>query len=109
MLTKPSFANMSSTRIADYYIGYMDGCVFIDFNNYDENRICLKRISFDRYGCCNMDNNAIPLNEQESQTFKDIIQKDPIDQDALLPIIKKAISLNKNEIWEDALEEYNLA
>ena len=56
-----------------------------------------------------MGDNAIPLNEKDSQTFKDIIQYDPIDQNALLPTIKKAISLNKNEIWEDALEEYNLA
>ena len=56
-----------------------------------------------------MGDNAIPLNEKDSQTFKDIIQYDPIDQNPLLPIIKKAISINKNEIWEDALEEYNLA
>jgi hypothetical protein len=100
--------NMPASRIADYYIGYMDGCVFIDFNNCGENRVCLKRISFDGYGCCELSDDATPINEHDSQSFKDLIQKNPLDQDSLLIIIKKAISLNKNEIWPDALEEYHL-
>jgi hypothetical protein len=38
--------NMPASRIADYYISYMDGCVFIDFNNCSENLVCLKRIQY---------------------------------------------------------------
>ena len=100
--------SMPSSRMADYYLGYFDGCVFLDFNNYDNHRICLKRISFDGYGCCELSNKATALNVGDSQTFKDIVQNNLVDQHALLTIVKKAISLNKNDIWIDALEEYYL-
>lgn len=100
--------NMPSSRPADYYLGYMDGCVFLDFNNYGDDKICLARISFDGYGCCVLGENSIPLNEDDSRTFKDIFENNMIDQDALLTIIKKVIDLNKEKIWSEALQEYKL-
>lgn len=100
---------MPSSRKADYCLGYFEGCVYLDFNNCDNDRICLKRISFDRYGCCELSDNAIALNAVDSQTFKSIFESNLEDQETFLAIVKKAISLNKNYIWTDALEEYYLA
>ena len=109
-MTDQSFfiTDMPSSRPADYYLGYMEGCVFLDFNNQESNRICLIRISFDGYGCCDLGEYAIPLNENDSRIFKDIILEDIKDQSALLKIVKQAIALNKELIWKDATEEYNL-
>lgn len=99
---------MPSSRLADYYLGYMDGCVFLDFSNYDSERVSLIRISFDGYGCCELGKNSVPLNEDDSRTFKDIIKKDVKEQRVLLRLVKHAIGLNKKLIWNDALEEYHL-
>jgi hypothetical protein len=100
--------SMPSSRPADYYLGYLDGCVFIDFNNYDNNRVYLKRRSFDGYGCCNLEDNATPLSVEDSAAFKALINNGLNNQDLLLTIIKKALALNAKLVWQDALEAYNL-
>ena len=46
---------MPESRKADYYLSCLDSSVFIDFNRSNENLISLVRISFDGYGCCNLD------------------------------------------------------
>ena len=102
-------ASMPFSRPADYYLGYMDGCVFLDFNNCGHGRVSMIRISFDGYGCCELGENSIPLNEDDSKIFKRIMSKDIDEQSALLTVVKKAIELNKRQIWADALEEYCLA
>lgn len=99
---------MPSSRPADYYLSYHDGCVFIDFNNYDKERVFLKRISFDGYGCCDLGDNSIPLSIEDSVTFKNILNNKIKDQDILLSIIKKALNLNKTFVWQDAINEYGL-
>lgn len=99
---------MPYSRPADYCLGYFGGSVFIDFDNYGSDRICLKRISFDRYGCCPMEERAIPMSEYDSRDFKAIIEAQLSDQSRLLTIVKKTIADNRDLIWEDALKEYDL-
>jgi len=100
---------MPSSRSADYYLGYMDGCVFLDFDNFGDDRVRLKRISFDGYGCCGLEEHSTPLNVEDSKVFKDIItEKEIKDHNMLMTIVKKAIDLNKDVIWADALAEYQL-
>ena len=101
-------ANMPASRPADYCLGYMDGSVFIDFNNLDNGCIYLKRISFDGYGCCELTSNIAALNKVESDDFKKIYENNLFDQSGLTTIVKKAIALNKSLIWADALNEYQL-
>jgi hypothetical protein len=108
MISDFFIASMPDTRPADYYIGYMDGCVFLDFDNCENKNICLKRISFDGYGCCDLGNKSVPLSMDDSEVFKNVIQDDIKDQNILSIIIKKAISLNSTHIWIDALKEYQL-
>lgn len=99
---------MPDSRAADYYLGYLDGCVFLDFNNYGNDRICLKRISFDGYGCCELGEQAASLDIEDSGIFKTIFKENLKDQNRLLTIVKKSIALNRQYIWQDALEEYDL-
>ena len=100
--------SMPSSRPADYYLGYLDGCVFIDFVNCDKERVSLTRISFDGYGCCDLGDKSTPLSIEDSFTFKNIINNDLKDQALLLGIIKKALELNKTYVWQDAINEYGL-
>lgn len=99
---------MPDTRKADFYLGCLDGCVFIDFNQTSDNLISLCRISFDGYGCCNLTDNSNLLDFEKSKQFKEEISKDTLDQEKLTSLVKEIIKLNQEHIWIDALEEYNL-
>jgi hypothetical protein len=99
---------MPDSRKADYYLGCLDGCVFLDFNCTKDKHIILCRISFDGYGCCNLDNDAKCLDDKSSNTFLDEFSKDNLDQENITKIVLELIRLNKDNIWTDALKEYNL-
>jgi hypothetical protein len=99
---------MHDSRKADFHLGCLVGSVFIDFNLTSEKLIRLCRISFDGYGCCNLDNNSKSLNEKLSQSFINEIDKINFDQEKMTKIVLILIGMNKDYIWTDALEEYNL-
>lgn len=109
-MTRKNFhiATMPASRPADYCLGYFDDAVFLDFDIYHKHKIRLKRISFDGYGCCTLGSSSIPLNDKDSRFFKDIIESGIQDQKALMKIVKKIITLNKDLIWQDALRDYHL-
>ncbi|WP_276979509.1 hypothetical protein [Flavobacterium filum] len=99
---------MPDIRKADFYLGCLDGSVFIDFNLTTDNLINLCRISFDGYGCCNLDNNVKCLDKVLSKDFIFQINKDNIEQEKMTKLVLELIQLNKDYVWTDALEEYNL-
>lgn len=99
---------MPKRRRADYYLGCLDSSVFIDFNRMGNDQISIVRISFDGYGCCNLDNKAELLDEEESKLFIKEVDKEPLNQDVITALVKKAIEINAEHIWNDALEEYEL-
>jgi hypothetical protein len=99
---------MPESRKADFYLGCYNGSVIIDFDLMTDNRIQLRRISFDGYGCCNLDDNAKYLDEHLSKEFIEQMTKNNIDQEKLNSIVLELIRLNKDKIWTDALNEYNL-
>lgn len=99
---------MPDSRKADFYLGCLDGCVFLDFNYTTEKRINLCRISFDGYGCCNLDLKAKCIDDQLSKDFIEEISKENLDQEKITKIVLELIRLNEDNIWIDALEEYNL-
>lgn len=99
---------MSETRKADYFLGCLGGSVFIDFCTSIENEIYLKRISFDGYGCCELQNFNNKLDKIDSEKFIQEVSKEFINQDIIEWLVKKLIKINVIQIWKDALEEYNL-
>ncbi len=101
-------ANMGPGRPADYYLGYMDSSVFLDFNNCDNGRVCLVRISFDGYGCCDLGDKSEPLSAEDSEVFKRMMRNNINDQNILFEVIKKSIAINKGLLWLNALKEYYL-
>ena len=100
--------SMPSSRQADYYLGCLDGSVFIDFNRTKDDDIKLVRISFDGYGCCDLDEQAKSLNLEDSKKFIEEVEKEELNQETLEELVKKVIEINKDLIWSDAIEEYGL-
>src|SRR4051812_4630495 len=92
---------MPVSRPADFHLGYLDGSVFLDFNNVTGNRISLIRISFDGYGCCDLTDRAIPLTEQDSECFRHIVEEKLKDQKSLFRIVRNAVQINREIIWEE--------
>ena len=99
---------MPASRKAGYYLGCLEGSVFLDFNYTTNNRINLNRISFDGYGCCELGNEATSLDDLSSKAFIQEIARDDLDQEKITKIVLDLIRPNKDNIWTDALEEYNL-
>jgi len=99
---------MPASRKADYYLCCLDSSVFIDFNSSPNNEISLIRISFDGFGCCSIDNKAKNLNLEDSRKFIQEIEQEELNQIAITELVKKAIRINKQFIWTDALEKYGL-
>lgn len=60
---------MPDSRKAEFYLGCLDGSVFIDFNKSNNNLISLCRISFAGYGFCNLTDNVNFLNLEQSNRF----------------------------------------
>lgn len=100
--------SMPDSRKADFYLGCLDGSIFIDFNKTKDNRISLCRISFDGYGCCNLHKNTMCLDSKSSKAFVDEISKDNLEQQKIKKLVLELIQLNKDHIWKDALDEFNL-
>lgn len=99
---------MPDSRLADYHLGWFGGSIFLDFDNYKDGLICLKRISFDGFGCCDLNDRAIPMGKEDSQAFKTIVSNKISDQPMLTQIIRTTIADNQKIIWEDALSYYHL-
>ena len=99
---------MPNSRKADFYLGCLDGCVFIDFNITSDKLISLRRISFDGYGCCNLPGNPNLLNLEKSKRFIEELTKVELDQENLTLLVREIIKINKEFIWTDALDEYKL-
>jgi hypothetical protein len=99
---------MPESRKADFYLGCLDGAVFLDFNKTVDNRIRLCRISFDGYGCCNLPEQTNALNAELSKTFMEEITKEKLDQEKLALLVKEVIKINQAHIWVEALESYHL-
>ncbi|MES1181753.1 MAG: hypothetical protein ABUL44_03065, partial [Flavobacterium sp.] len=64
---------MPESRKAGFYLGCFDGSVFLDFNQSKENRIYLCRISFDGYGCCDLEKTPRYLNRESSKKFLELV------------------------------------
>ena len=103
------WTSMPSSRKADYYLGYYNGSVFIDFDNLNDEQVALVRISFDGYGCCKVKSDeVVPVTKNDSAKFKMMFESDNIDQDEMMKIVSATLLANKKLLWEDALKKYKL-
>lgn len=87
-------AHMPNSRMADYIVGCLDSSVYIDFNKDKKDKICIKRISFDGYGCCEPKQRFFStkkfksMSQKDSLEFEKIFENKVLDQQKLTKIIR---------------------
>lgn len=97
--------SMPESRKADFYLGCLDGAVFIDFNLSEANLISLCRISFDGYGCCTLKQIRYLSSELSNQFIREVA-KENLDQIELTQIVKEIVRINQDQLWSEALYNY---
>jgi hypothetical protein len=100
--------SMPASRPAHFYLAYYGGSVYLDFDKCADECVCLKRISFDGYGCCHLKEGVVSMNKTDSLVFKEMMSIGISDQGKLMDIVKQTIADNKDLLWKEALEEYHL-
>lgn len=100
------------TRKSDFCLGGLDSSVFMDFDKDESHQIFLKRISFDGYGCYNLEyDKKRVLNREDSKLFikelKSLEINEMFDnQEIITELVLKIIKLNQNDLDNEPLEKY---
>lgn len=97
---------MPDSRPANIYLGCLGSSVYIDFDFKNNGCLCLKRISFDGYGCCDLGKEAIPLSLERTTRFMDLYKSSAVNAADFIDIVVGTVVDNKELIWQDALKEY---
>ena len=101
---------MPKTRPADFYLGCLNGSVFIDFNRLENDQILLVRISFDGYGCCrpSWEGEPVKISISESRKLIKIIRNDNLAHKTAARILSLYFSSCGKALWIDALKKHEL-
>jgi hypothetical protein len=99
---------MPQSRPSMYCFALQDDSVFADFDLDDDGRIFLARISFDGYGCCGTADQAGRMSLPESKHFIDLIEDNRVGSKEFIELLLRYLKDNKDILWTDALEEYEL-
>ncbi|WP_299229786.1 hypothetical protein [uncultured Psychroserpens sp.] len=99
---------LPNSRKADFHLSCLDSSVFIDYNYTENKKIALVRISFDGFGCCELNGKTNCLSIEESEIFVREIKQVKLNKQLFTELFLKSIAINKELIWNDALEKYNL-
>ena len=91
--------SMPSSRKADIYLGYGDGEVFIDLNFNHKRQLYLKRISFDGYGCCDVNGNQNALTTKSTLEIVRQIEEEELDQKIVRSAILWLIDANNDMMY----------
>ena len=95
------------TRPCRYCLSLQGGAVFADFDVEDD-RAYLVRVSFDGYGCCEIDDTLRPMSAEHSRKFIEMIESNNITQVEMSTILINYFEKNADVIWKDALTEHSL-
>lgn len=95
------------TRPCRYCLSLQGDSVFADFDINDSSNVYLRRISFDGYGCCRVDE-VRPMSDEDSHSFVRWIESDDVENDGIRETLSKYFNENKDVIWPDALADHEL-
>src|SRR6476619_2177568 len=94
-------------RPCSFCLCLQGGSVFADFDTDDANIISLRRISFDGYGCCEVE----PISKMslgDSRLLLDAIARGELENVQVEEVLRRYFQENKDVIWSDALVEHDL-
>jgi hypothetical protein len=95
------------TRPCSFCLCLQGGSVFADFDTDDTNIVSLRRISFDGYGCCEVES-ITRMSSSDSRFLLDAIARDEFQSDQVGEALRRYFREQKDVIWSDALAEHDL-
>ena len=97
-------------RPCSYCLSLQGGSVFADFNIDKNECLYLVRISFDGYGCCQIqaDNNLKKIKREDSQFLIKEIETNGFQSLKPSEILISYFNEISESLWKDALLEHNL-
>ena len=96
------------TRPCRFSLGLQADSVFADFDVDSVDRVFLRRISFDGYGCCTAPDTIRRMSVDESRTLLESVCRDAIEDSKVEVILRSYFRENADVLWEDALSEHDL-
>ena len=82
--------------------------MFADFDTDGGDRVSLRRISFDRHGCCDVGESVTRMSSDDSRVLLDAIAGGEPGSVQVGEALRRYFRENKDVIWSDALEENDL-
>ena len=98
------------TRPCQYCLALQDDSVFADFNVDQDGCLYLVRISFDGYGCLEIDSETEigRIDRKDSKKLIHLIEENKLETPESGRILKEYFNENRKLLWEDALEDHQL-
>ena len=96
------------TRPCRFCLCLQDGSIYADFDTDDADIIFLRRISFDGYGGCKVEESIRKMSSAASRLLLDAIARDELDNLEVEKVLREYFRENKDVIWSEALEAYDL-
>ena len=95
------------TRPCSFCLSLQGGSVFADFDTDDADTISLRRISFDGYGCCEVES-TMRMSSGDSRLLLDAIARGELESVQVEEVLRRYFRESKDMIWSDALAEHDL-
>lgn len=96
------------TRPCSFCLSLQDGSVFADFDTNEADVVRLRRISFDGFGCCSVDDSITSMSSSDSRLLLDAIGRGDLSSIHVEDALQRYFRANKDVLWSDALVEYGL-
>ena len=98
------------TRPCRFCLALQDDSVFADFDVDHNGCLYLVRISFDGYGCCELESKTEigKIDSKKSKSLIRLIEANEFETPQASRILSEYFSENRKLLWEDALEEHRL-
>lgn len=98
------------TRPCKYCLSFQDDSVFADFEKDELGHLYLVRISYDGYGCCNLEqeDEHVKISSASSAALIEFIENEDLSNPALVNGVMDYLHEIKDRIWPDALKYHGL-
>lgn len=95
------------TRPCSFCLSLQGGSVFADFDTDDSDMVSLRRISFDGFGCCEVESTK-RMNSADSRLLLDAVACGALENARVEEVLRSYFRAGKDTIWIDALAEHDL-
>lgn len=96
------------TRPCRFCLSLQGDRVFADFDVDDCGHVFLRRISFDCFGCCNIEEAIGKMNLHDSGALLRAVERDSVADPELSDLLLRYFRENQDVIWSDALIYHGL-